>query len=238
MDDRCPHKGGPLSEGIVHGRQVTCPLHNWVFDMDTGEAQGADGPRRDLSGQDRRGPRTFERVRAPQRDARRDGDAGSSAFAARRDAAIRTRTTCPYCGVGCGVLAMPTRRWRASRSLATPITRPTAAGSAPRAARLARPSASKGRLLHSAIGGARRRWDEALDLVAGDFAETIAEHGPDSRGLLCLGPDADRGLLRRQQADEGLHRQRQYRHEFKALHGLLGRRASPRLRHRHGAGPL
>lgn len=40
--DRCPHKGGPLSEGIVHGRSVTCPLHNWVFSLETGEAQGAD----------------------------------------------------------------------------------------------------------------------------------------------------------------------------------------------------
>ena len=42
LDDRCPHKGGPLSEGIVHGSSVTCPLHNWVFDMNTGEACGAD----------------------------------------------------------------------------------------------------------------------------------------------------------------------------------------------------
>jgi nitrite reductase (NADH) small subunit len=42
LDDRCPHKGGPLSEGIVHGGLVTCPLHNWVFDMTTGAAQGAD----------------------------------------------------------------------------------------------------------------------------------------------------------------------------------------------------
>ena len=42
LDDRCPHKGGPLSEGIVHGTQVTCPLHNWVFDLATGQAQGAD----------------------------------------------------------------------------------------------------------------------------------------------------------------------------------------------------
>lgn len=40
--DRCPHKGGPLSEGIVHGRKVTCPLHNWVFSLETGQAQGAD----------------------------------------------------------------------------------------------------------------------------------------------------------------------------------------------------
>ena len=42
MADRCPHKGGPLSEGIVHGASVTCPLHNWVFSLETGKAQGAD----------------------------------------------------------------------------------------------------------------------------------------------------------------------------------------------------
>lgn len=45
LDDRCPHKGGPLSEGIVHGTSVTCPLHNWVFDLTTGTAQGADDGR-------------------------------------------------------------------------------------------------------------------------------------------------------------------------------------------------
>ena len=42
MADRCPHKGGPLSEGIVHGQSVTCPLHAWVFSLETGQAQGAD----------------------------------------------------------------------------------------------------------------------------------------------------------------------------------------------------
>jgi nitrite reductase (NADH) small subunit len=42
IDNRCAHKGGPLSEGIVHGGSVTCPLHNWVYDLETGEAQGAD----------------------------------------------------------------------------------------------------------------------------------------------------------------------------------------------------
>jgi nitrite reductase (NADH) small subunit len=42
LDDRCPHKGGPLSQGIVHGQSVTCPLHNWVIALGTGEAQGAD----------------------------------------------------------------------------------------------------------------------------------------------------------------------------------------------------
>jgi nitrite reductase (NADH) small subunit len=39
----CPHKGGPLSEGIVHGQSVTCPLHNWVFDLNTGQAQTEEG---------------------------------------------------------------------------------------------------------------------------------------------------------------------------------------------------
>ncbi|MDD9726796.1 nitrite reductase small subunit NirD [Roseovarius sp. SK2] len=39
----CPHKGGPLSEGIVHGQSVTCPLHNWVFDLETGQARGETG---------------------------------------------------------------------------------------------------------------------------------------------------------------------------------------------------
>ncbi len=42
IEDRCPHKGGPLSQGIVHGKAVTCPLHNWVISLETGEAQGAD----------------------------------------------------------------------------------------------------------------------------------------------------------------------------------------------------
>lgn len=42
LRDRCPHKGGPLSQGIVHGEAVTCPLHNWVINLRSGEAQGAD----------------------------------------------------------------------------------------------------------------------------------------------------------------------------------------------------
>ncbi len=40
--NKCAHQGGPLSEGIVHNRQITCPLHNWIFSLETGEAQGAD----------------------------------------------------------------------------------------------------------------------------------------------------------------------------------------------------
>lgn len=42
LDNTCPHKQGPLAEGIVHGNSVTCPLHNWVFSLETGQAQGQD----------------------------------------------------------------------------------------------------------------------------------------------------------------------------------------------------
>jgi len=40
--DRCPHKGGPLSQGIVFGRAVACPLHNWTIALDTGTAREPD----------------------------------------------------------------------------------------------------------------------------------------------------------------------------------------------------
>lgn len=38
LQDKCPHKGGPLSQGIVHGERVTCPLHGWNLELDTGHA--------------------------------------------------------------------------------------------------------------------------------------------------------------------------------------------------------
>ena len=40
--DRCPHKGGPLSQGIVFGESVACPLHNWCIDLKTGCAAAPD----------------------------------------------------------------------------------------------------------------------------------------------------------------------------------------------------
>jgi len=43
LDDRCPHKGGPLSQGIVHGAAVTCPLHNWVISLESGMVNGENG---------------------------------------------------------------------------------------------------------------------------------------------------------------------------------------------------
>lgn len=40
--NRCPHKGGPLSQGIVHGESVACPLHNWAISLASGMAEGED----------------------------------------------------------------------------------------------------------------------------------------------------------------------------------------------------
>lgn len=40
--DRCPHKGGPLSQGIVHGESVACPLHNWNIGLGDGCAKAPD----------------------------------------------------------------------------------------------------------------------------------------------------------------------------------------------------
>ncbi|NOZ53442.1 MAG: nitrite reductase small subunit NirD [Gammaproteobacteria bacterium] len=42
LRDSCPHKGGPLSQGIVHGKRVTCPLHNWVLELDSGAVIAPD----------------------------------------------------------------------------------------------------------------------------------------------------------------------------------------------------
>jgi len=40
--DKCPHKGGPLSQGIVFGEKVACPLHNWNIELPTGCAVSPD----------------------------------------------------------------------------------------------------------------------------------------------------------------------------------------------------
>jgi nitrite reductase (NADH) small subunit len=40
--DRCPHKGGPLSQGIVFGTSVACPLHNWTIGLEDGQAKAPD----------------------------------------------------------------------------------------------------------------------------------------------------------------------------------------------------
>ena len=42
LDDRCPHKGGPLSQGLIYGKRVACPLHNWQIELASGDAVAPD----------------------------------------------------------------------------------------------------------------------------------------------------------------------------------------------------
>ncbi|BAB49889.1 nitrate reductase large subunit [Mesorhizobium japonicum MAFF 303099] len=89
------------------------------------------------------------------------------------------RTTCPYCGVGCGVLAKVAADGQVSvrgdpDHLAN-FGRLCSKGSA-----LAETIGLDGRLLHPEIHGRRTGWNEALDIVASTFSQTIAEHGSDA----------------------------------------------------------
>ncbi|QAY95034.1 nitrate reductase [Methylovirgula ligni] len=90
-----------------------------------------------------------------------------------------TRTTCPYCGVGCGVLvarnADGTVTVRGDTEHPANFGRLCSKGSA-----LGETVGFEDRLLAPQINGRRANWNEALDLVAATFSRTIAEHGPDS----------------------------------------------------------
>ncbi|GAC1046338.1 nitrate reductase [Rhizobium sp. No.120] len=92
---------------------------------------------------------------------------------------VETKTTCPYCGVGCGIIAEVDDTGKVSvkgdPDHPANFGRLCSKGSA-----LAETIDLDGRLLHPEIAGQRASWDEALDLVARRLSETIAEHGPDS----------------------------------------------------------
>ncbi|KKC24134.1 nitrate reductase [Sphingomonas sp. SRS2] len=89
------------------------------------------------------------------------------------------RTTCAYCGVGCGVLATPLGD-RAVRIAGDPDHPANRGRLCSKGTHLGETVGMEGRLLHPMIGEKRASWDKALDLVARRFQETIARHGPDS----------------------------------------------------------
>lgn len=90
-----------------------------------------------------------------------------------------TRTTCPYCGVGCGVLATPTGG-RAVAIAGDPDHPANKGRLCSKGTHLGETTGLEGRLLHPEIGGKRVDWDTALAHVADRFADTIAQYGPDS----------------------------------------------------------
>ena len=89
------------------------------------------------------------------------------------------RTTCAYCGVGCGILA--TRTGERALSIQGDPEHPANRGRlCSKGTHLGETVGLEGRLLHPMIGKRRASWDKALDLIARRFRDTVAEHGPDS----------------------------------------------------------
>jgi assimilatory nitrate reductase catalytic subunit len=88
------------------------------------------------------------------------------------------RTTCPYCGVGCGIVA---RAAAAEFEITGDPQHPANSGHlCSKGAALAETLSTKGRLLYPQIRGRRVPWDQALNRVSAGFTRTVAEHGPDA----------------------------------------------------------
>lgn len=98
-----------------------------------------------------------------------------------------TKTTCPYCGVGCGVLANPSADGQAAEIKGDPDHPANFGRLCSKGSALGETLSLDDRLLYPAIAGRRASWDAALDLVADRFASAIAEHGPDSVALYVSG---------------------------------------------------
>ena len=92
---------------------------------------------------------------------------------------VGVRTTCPYCGVGCGIVATPDELGGAA--IAGDASHPANAGRlCSKGSALGETLGLETRLLHPMIEGRRATWDEALDRVAEGFKRTIEQHGPNS----------------------------------------------------------
>ncbi|MGA8078210.1 MAG: molybdopterin-dependent oxidoreductase, partial [Xanthobacteraceae bacterium] len=92
------------------------------------------------------------------------------------------RTTCPYCGVGCGLVAAADGTLSADKDHPANKGRLCSKGAA-----LGDTLATDGRLLYPQIGGRNAGWDAALDRIAAAFKQTIADHGPDALALYVSG---------------------------------------------------
>ena len=91
------------------------------------------------------------------------------------------RTTCPYCGVGCGL------RVTAGDVSGDPDHPANIGRLCSKGAALGDTLSADGRLLYPQIGGRTASWEAALDQVAANFTRTVAEHGPDAVALYVSG---------------------------------------------------
>ena len=189
--------------------------------------------------------RTGERQEPPARacatyEVRERAGCSSSAGASLTDAhwsrprEHRVRTQCPYCGVGCGLLADVEDGRLARPSAATGTIPPTAGATcrkplglpfavhAPDRATVPLWRADRDARFEQAAG-----WEDVLGTLAGRRQAIVARARPGRHRVLHLRPAADRGLLRDQQARQGLSRDEQRRLQLAAVH-VLGRRGLQR----------
>jgi assimilatory nitrate reductase catalytic subunit len=101
--------------------------------------------------------------------------------------AAKVRTTCPYCGVGCGVLVNPATTLPRAGVQGDPVHPANAGRLCSKGSALGETLGLEQRLLFPEISGRRTNWDEALDLAATKFSEAIDKHGPDSVALYISG---------------------------------------------------
>ena len=152
-----------------------------------------------------------------------------------------TKSTCCYCGVGCGVIIdgrrrprdRRARRSRSSGELRPPVHegRDAASLGATRHARATTPSCGAA----APRPRSRASWDEALDYAAGRFADDHPRARSRRGRVLHLRPAPYRGLLRLQQARPRAGRHQQRRHQLATLHVLGGRRIQAHARRRRTA---
>ena len=256
--DRCPHKGGPLSQGIVFGTSVACPLHNWTIGLDDGcakapdegcthqvrvQGRGRPGPARP-GGTGHPGARPGSRREArpgpgcacaPGDGRRSQASACVQASRSAREPQVKeTRSTCPYCGVGCGVIIESrgradhrrARRPGPSGQLRPPVHQGLHA--APDGRRRRSPGSPGCCIRCGANTAARRLSRVSLGRRAGLRRRELRPGHPRTRArcgrLLHLRPVADRGLLRLQQAGQGPDRHQQRRHQLAPVHEQRGGR--------------
>ena len=144
------------------------------------------------------------------------------------------RTTCPYCGVGCGILATPDGR--GGVAIAGDPEHPANFGRlCSKGSALGETVGLDGRLLAPRIHGRDAGWDEALDLVAGRFRDAIDAHGPDSVAFYVSGQLLTEDYYVANKLMKGFIGAANIDTNSRLCMASLGRRPPPRLRRRHRA---